>query len=177
MLALNCCTRPCLKFVFCHKRVPWNTSGLSGGVMIGKNEAARPQPWAKKPQVVVGVASVLNGAKPEKLSDSARNGGFSHSPWSPWLQDASWNIPYPARSAVFWLPSTFHANPILGSKAVLSIWIPARASLCTQVVQPATIGPGTRYCPVKKLKSACRLFASVTGVTSDQASQRFKVRF
>src|SRR2546426_8724067 len=97
--------------------LPVKLSGFSGGVIVGRNPCAIPQLVAPKAQ------------KPLKLSVSAKYGGFSHSPCPPWFHDESWKIAYPARSAVVWLPSTFHASPILGSNAVLSSSIPTRPSL------------------------------------------------
>ena len=35
-LKLNCCTLPCLKFVFCARMVPVKSSGFGGAVKIGK---------------------------------------------------------------------------------------------------------------------------------------------
>src|ERR1700730_1041715 len=115
-------------------------------------------------------AAVVDGQPPKskpKKSDSAKNGGFSHSPCPPWFHEESWKIAYPARTAVFGFPKGFQANPIRGSSAVLSIWTPTR---------PSEVCPGMRYLPVKKLKFAWRFWASVTGVTSAQASPRFRVR-
>src|SRR5215831_13882996 len=84
----------------------------------------------------------------------------------------------PPRTAVVWLPQGFQANPIRGSSAVLSNWIPTRESECTQIVHPlmSEVGPATKNLPLAKSKFACRFCASVMGVTKAQATPRFKVK-
>src|SRR5215469_9811928 len=84
---------------------------------------------------------------------------------------------YPARIAIFCDPIGFQEMPMRGSNAVLSIWIPARLSDRTQMLQvPKSALPATKNLPVAKSKFAWRLCASVMGVTKAQATPRFKVK-
>src|ERR1700675_3745122 len=72
----------------------------------------------------------------------------------------------------------FHANPIRGSRAFLSNWIPTRPSVGTQTVQPLIPGlpEGTNHLRLTTSKFACRLPSSVSGVAKAHANPRFKVK-
>jgi len=70
----------------------------------------------------------------------------------------------PANSG-FSLPIGFQANPMRGSRAVLSNWIPTRPSVVTQTVQLPIPGlpAGTYHLRLATSKFACRLASSVSG--------------
>src|SRR5208283_3005054 len=72
----------------------------------------------------------------------------------------------------------FHANPIRGSRAVLSNWMPTRPSVGMQIVQPAIPGLffGTYHWRFETSKFACRFASSVSGVAKAQANPRFTVK-
>src|SRR5712692_2547340 len=93
--------------------VPVKVAGSGGDVKMGvkpddtfcpklkgPTEPAQAAVWDAHPPTVKANASV-----------SAKNGGFSHNPCPPWFQEESWNIAYPARTAVLVLPNGFHASP------------------------------------------------------------------
>src|SRR5580704_16388532 len=121
-----------------------------------------PPRFCRKMRCTPQLSVVLPNGQAEKpgenVSDSAKYGGFSHSPCPPWFQEESWKIAYPPRITVFWLPNAFQAKPIRGSIADLSSRIPTAGSEATQKEHAAVRGltPATYILPVAKSKFAWR---------------------
>src|ERR1700689_675540 len=104
--------------------------------------------------------------------------GFCHNPCPPWFHAESWKIEYPPRTAVFSLFVGFQANPMRGSRAVLSNCNPAALFEATQSVQLLNIGLpfGTYHLRLLMSYSAMRFCTSVSGVARAQANPIFTVK-